>query len=73
MYTLYNIVIFTYFSLLHLIAPFNDKASLWVKGRKGWKEGLRSKVNPGDRNVWIHCSSLGEFEQGRPVKESSPG
>jgi 3-deoxy-D-manno-octulosonic-acid transferase len=70
MHTLYNIVILSYSALINLIAPFNNKASLWVKGRKGWKEKLRNKVNPGDRNVWIHCSSLGEFEQGRPVIEA---
>jgi 3-deoxy-D-manno-octulosonic-acid transferase len=70
MYTLYYIVIFTYYAILCLIAPFNAKASLWVKGRKGWKAKLRGKVNQGGRYVWIHCSSLGEFEQGRPVIEA---
>jgi 3-deoxy-D-manno-octulosonic-acid transferase len=70
MYTLYYIVIFTYYSILVLIAPFNDKASLWVNGRKGWKAKLRGNLNPGRRYVWIHCSSLGEFEQGRPVIEA---
>jgi 3-deoxy-D-manno-octulosonic-acid transferase len=70
MNTLYNIVIFSYTVLLYLIAPFNEKASLWVKGRKGWKKRLLGTVSPGNRYVWIHCSSLGEFEQGRPVIEA---
>jgi 3-deoxy-D-manno-octulosonic-acid transferase len=70
MRTLYNIVIFFYCVLLYLIAPFNEKASLWIKGRKGWKKRLLDKVSPDNRNIWIHCSSLGEFEQGRPVMEA---
>ncbi len=31
---------------------------------------LREKVRPGDTNIWIHCASLGEFEQGRPLIEA---
>jgi 3-deoxy-D-manno-octulosonic-acid transferase len=69
MNTLYNIVIFTYSSLIYLLAPFNNKASLWVRGRKDWRKRLRENINPHDRKVWVHCSSLGEFEQGRPIIE----
>jgi 3-deoxy-D-manno-octulosonic-acid transferase len=29
--------------------------------------------SPGERIVWIHCASLGEFEQGRPVIEAIRG
>ena len=66
---LYNTGIFIYTVLVHILALFNSKASLWVKGRKGWQARLTEKINPGDRKIWIHCSSLGEFEQGRPVIE----
>ena len=31
---------------------------------------MRDKLKPEDRTVWIHCASLGEFEQGRPVIEA---
>lgn len=54
---------------------WNDKAKLWVKGRKDIFKELKSKLNPDsyrDQNsniTWFHCSSLGEFEQGRPVIE----
>ncbi len=67
---LYNIGIFLFNGLAHLIAPFNSKASLWVKGRKNWAAKISEKIKPGDRIVWIHCASLGEFEQGRPVIEA---
>jgi len=69
MKVLYNIGIFIFTVLAHLISPFNSKASLWVKGRKKWAEKIADKIKPEDRTVWIHCASLGEFEQGRPVIE----
>jgi len=67
---LYNLGIYVYITLAHLIAPFNSKASLWVRGRKKWAGKLEDKLEPGNRNIWIHCASLGEFEQGRPVIEA---
>ena len=34
-------------------------------------------MTPADKTIWVHCASLGEFEQGRPVieliKEKVPG
>lgn len=66
---IYNTIIFFYTALIYLAAPFNRKASLWVRGRKEWREKLKGRINPTDRNIWIHCSSLGEFEQGRPIIE----
>jgi 3-deoxy-D-manno-octulosonic-acid transferase len=66
---LYNTGILIYTLLVQMIAPFNSKASLWVKGRKGWQARLREKINPLERKIWMHCSSLGEFEQGRPIIE----
>jgi 3-deoxy-D-manno-octulosonic-acid transferase len=70
MKVLYNlgIQIFSFFA--NLIAPFNSKASFWVKGRENWAKKISERINPGDRTIWIHCASLGEFEQGRPVIEA---
>ena len=48
----------------------NEKATLWINGRKDWKEkliGYKIKSGP---SYWMHCSSLGEFEQGRPLLEA---
>ncbi|MEI6047368.1 MAG: glycosyltransferase N-terminal domain-containing protein [Bacteroidota bacterium] len=70
MKVLYNIGIVIFSVLAYLISPFNSKASLWVKGRKNWAEKISAKIKPGDRTIWIHCASLGEFEQGRPVIEA---
>jgi len=53
-----------------LISPFNSKAKLWTDGRKGWEALLRENIGPENKNIWIHCASLGEFEQGRPLIEA---
>ncbi len=55
---------------LKLASNFNKKAKLWVDGRKNWEEKIASKISNTDKVLWIHCSSLGEFEQGRPVIEA---
>lgn len=67
---LYNIGLFIFTTIVHLISPFHSKASLLINGRKKWAEKIRDKINDEDRIVWIHCASLGEFEQGRPVIEA---
>ena len=69
MKVLYNIGILLFTAIAHLVAPFNSKVSLWIKGQKNWEGKIREKINSGDRTIWIHCASLGEFEQGRPVLE----
>jgi 3-deoxy-D-manno-octulosonic-acid transferase len=64
----YNLFLWTYRIAIKLAAKWNPKARLWVKGRRNifskLSQSFSSKVSP---LVWIHCSSLGEFEQGRPV------
>jgi 3-deoxy-D-manno-octulosonic-acid transferase len=70
MKVLYNIGILIFTALAHLIAPFNSKVSLWIKGQKNWAGKIKETIKAGDRTVWIHCASLGEFEQGRPVLEA---
>ena len=54
-----------------MAAPFNEKARLGVEGRKNIIATIKSNTPaPGQQVVWMHCSSLGEFEQGRPLLES---
>jgi 3-deoxy-D-manno-octulosonic-acid transferase len=50
-------------------ALLNEKARLFVKGRKNWRQTLSEEVDSNARYIWMHCASLGEFEQGRPVIE----
>lgn len=67
MHIVYNIAIRLYTMVIFLVSPFNRKACLWYRGRKGFFRRW-SGFDPGKRRVvWFHCASLGEFEQGRPV------
>jgi 3-deoxy-D-manno-octulosonic-acid transferase len=54
-----------------LVSPWNPKARLWLKGRKNIFKRIQSELGKkkGSELVWMHCASLGEFEQGRPVIE----
>jgi 3-deoxy-D-manno-octulosonic-acid transferase len=67
---LYNLGILIYVMTVRLLSPFNSKARLWIRGRKNWEFILKEKINRNNINIWIHCASLGEFEQGRPLIEA---
>jgi 3-deoxy-D-manno-octulosonic-acid transferase len=67
---LYNIGIVLFTWLAGTASPFNEKVRLWINGRKNWFEILKQKISSQERYVWVHCASLGEFEQGRPVIEA---
>lgn len=67
---LYTIGIRIFTLLLKLAAPFHTKAKLWVEGRKGVFDTLEKAMKGNTQEViWMHVSSLGEFEQGRPLIE----
>jgi len=67
---LYNLGILGYYLLLIIVSIRNEKARKWIEGRKDIFIRLRETITPGERILWFHASSLGEFEQGRPVIES---
>lgn len=68
---LYSLALQLYGLLLRLVAPFVPKARQWVDGRRNWQARLRQQLS-GDAapRIWVHCASLGEFEQGRPLLEA---
>lgn len=45
------------------------KAKLMIEGHKNIFPMLKERLRAGERYLWFHVSSLGEFEQGRPVME----
>ncbi|HLK28328.1 MAG TPA: glycosyltransferase N-terminal domain-containing protein [Puia sp.] len=66
----YNIFLVLYRIGARLLSPWNNKAKLWLTGRKDVFEKIKSSGISAQPNViWMHCASLGEFEQGRPVIE----
>lgn len=53
-----------------LAVPFNIKAKQFVSGRNRLFEKLSGRFAGNKyKIVWVHCASLGEFEQGRPIIE----
>src|SRR5690242_4187095 len=67
----YNIFLLGYNVAIRIVSLWNSKARLWIVGRKGIWEKLALAVGTRDSPlVWMHCASLGEFEQGRPLLES---
>jgi 3-deoxy-D-manno-octulosonic-acid transferase len=71
MLAVYNMFLVLYGISARLISPWNLKARLWIEGRKNIFEKIKSSGISGQPLViWMHCASLGEFEQGRPVIET---
>lgn len=67
---LYNCFLLLYRLGVYIASWFNPKARLWLEGRKEWEERLTTALAQYQQPViWMHCASLGEFEQGRPLLE----
>ena len=66
---MYSLIIHLYAFFIELISPFHKKARLMRLGQ--WKTNgiLREKIDQNAKYIWFHASSLGEFEQGRPLIE----
>jgi 3-deoxy-D-manno-octulosonic-acid transferase len=54
---------------IRIAALWNNKLALGIQGRKDQKAAFEKEPFKGEW-IWMHCSSLGEFEQGRPVLEA---
>jgi len=73
----YNLFLRLYYTGIWIASAFNPKARLWMEGRRSIFNRLEKAMNSHSAPlIWMHCSSLGEFEQGRPllemVKENHP-
>ncbi len=70
-YVLYNAVIVPVgWILFKFLGLFNAKVRRGIKGRKHLFDKLRqevSKLNPKRKRIWFHSSSMGEFEQAKPI------
>ena len=66
---LYSILTYLTGLILYPISLFNPKIKLFVQGRKSVFKKLEQSVSSTDRVIWVHCASLGEFEQGLPIIE----
>ena len=62
----YQLFIHAYRLGISIAAYWNPKAKLWVAGRKQFPFINDNR----EKTIWMHCASLGEFEQGRPLLEA---
>ncbi len=72
-YFLYNIIALPIIKVsIYFLSFFNKKIRQGIKGRKRLFEDLIINLTGIDRNkkiIWFHSSSLGEFEQAKPIIE----
>lgn len=66
---LYNTGIHLYSIGARIASRTNPKAKKMTEGQKSTFCHLRATLPADGRTIWIHASSLGEFEQGRPLIE----
>ena len=66
---LYTGAIQLYALTVSAVAPFHKKARLMRAGQAQTTAILREKMDRKAKYIWFHASSLGEFEQGRPMIE----
>ena len=70
----YNIGIRSYSFGVKLAGIFgNSKAKKWSTGRKDWRKTIKNQFSSEGENIWIHTTSLGEFEQVKPLIEKIKG
>ncbi len=48
----------------------NKKLKMMYQGRKDTRDNVERFIESNPQPIWIHCASLGEFEQGRPLIEA---
>ena len=63
---LYKLGVRAYAFGAHILALFSPKAKARVVGARDTLENL-PKTASGQDCYWMHCASVGEFEQGRPL------
>ncbi|MBS1615716.1 MAG: 3-deoxy-D-manno-octulosonic acid transferase [Bacteroidetes bacterium] len=73
MLLLYRLFLWLYQAAIAISSLWNKKAGAWMRGRKGQWQRLAKQVPVSKAHqvrYWMHCASLGEFEQGRPLIEA---
>ena len=66
----YNIIVGLAAITVRLIGDFHKKIQKGQKGRSESYQILAQELKQTDKVIWMHCASLGEYEQGLPVFEA---
>ena len=69
MLLLYNFLLFIVHLILPVLALFSKKWALWTDGQNLTKNSISSieALCSSSKCVWVHCASLGEYEQVKPI------
>ncbi len=67
---IYNLLTWLSEKVISVIALRKPKAKQIIQGRKETAQRLREHIDPKQKVLLMHVSSLGEFEQGRPILEA---
>ena len=64
----YQFALFFYRMAAQVAALTNEKARLFIDGRKSLLEHVASSLQQEKRpRIWLHAASLGEYEQAVPL------
>ncbi len=67
MKTIYNLLTKASKPVLKILGVINPKIKSFVKGRETVFEDLANHIPEQENIIWVHCASLGEYEQGLPI------
>jgi len=70
LWPIYYLGIQLYRLSIKVAARFNDKAYQWLNGRRQLAPVWKKLKDIQEQRIWVHCASLGEFEQGKPLIEA---
>lgn len=67
---LYDLFLLLYPLGARLLSVKSEKTTKWLEGRYDIFGKIRTEMVYDKKIIWVHASSLGEFEQGRPLIEN---
>ncbi|HZV71721.1 MAG TPA: glycosyltransferase N-terminal domain-containing protein [Saprospiraceae bacterium] len=69
MWPIYYLSVYGVVLGIRISTIWNPKSRQWIRGRDNWLHKLNQLPQKSEYRIWFHVSSLGEFEQARPVIE----
>ena len=67
---IYDFFIILAYIICQPLRLISTKVNLSYRGRAKSFEILEKEINPKEKNIWFHVSSLGEFEIAKPMIKS---
>ncbi|MEP2936751.1 MAG: glycosyltransferase N-terminal domain-containing protein [Gilvibacter sp.] len=64
---IYNLLTKASTPVLKILGMVNPKIKSFVDGRAHVFEDLTQAISSSEKYIWVHCASLGEYEQGLPI------